>query len=178
MGGKRKPDAVIAQRVADAVPRLNAGEPVPDVAEGLNVHRSTIYRNLKKLTDTLNAGSIEERLGQKAVFEFMEQCLLEQNLPAETVREWRNIRSEISKLMGWDAPARTFSTRVTVGVDPTTMGLYSRFLHECRNLMPEQMEDVFQFMRSLPRHDIDMTPPPRMALPTTDVEDFVESDPL
>ena len=177
MGGKRKPDAVIAQRIADAVPRLNAGETRKDVATALGVDGSTIYRNLRKLTDKLNAGSVEERLGQKAIFEFMEECLIQQNLPVDIVREWKNIRSEISKLMGWDAPARTFSTRVTVDADPTTMGLYSRFLHECRELQPEQMEEVFQFMRMLPRHHVDMTPP-RRALSESETEDFVEGDPL
>ena len=164
MAGKRKPDSVIAARVAAAVPRMNAGESQKSVAEDLGVHRTTIYRNVERLTEKLNAGSIEDRLGQKAIFEFMEECLITGNLPPDIVREWKNIRSEISKLMGWDAPARTFSTRVTVEADPTTMGLYSRFLHECRNLVPEQMEEVFQFMRSLPRHDVDMTPP-RKALP-------------
>ena len=172
MGGKRKPDVVIAARVAEAIPRLEAGEMRKDVAKDLGVDGSTIYRNVKKVTDQLNAGSLEERLGQKAIFEFMEQCLIERSVPVEIIREWKNIRSEISKLMGWDAPARTFSTRVTVEADPTTMGLYSRFLHECRELMPEQMEEIFTFMRSLPRHHVDMTPP-RRVLPA-DTEDFVE----
>jgi hypothetical protein len=62
-------------------------------------------------------------------------------------------------LRGTAAPTRSVSTNVNVNVDPLTMGMYDRFLHECGGLTPEQYEQVWQFMRNLPRTPVDINPP-------------------
>src|SRR5258707_15227430 len=118
MGGKRKSDAVIAQRIADAVPRLNAGEKRRDVAAALGVDGSTIYRNLRKLTDKLIGEATEGRLAQLKVFELIEQSLIENKVTPEVAREWRAIRSEISQLLGLNSPHRTIVGTVNADVDP------------------------------------------------------------
>jgi hypothetical protein len=165
MGGKRKPDAVIAARVAEAVPRLNAGESQKDVADALGVDRITIYRNLKKLTDKLIGEATEGRLAQLKVFELIEQSLIESKVTPEVAREWRAIRSEISQLLGLNSPHRTVTATINAEVNPTTLGRYRRFCRATRFMTDEQLERIYALCEPL------NVPPPR-ALPI--LEDFVD----
>jgi hypothetical protein len=163
MGGKRKADAVIAQRVAEAVPRLNAGESQKDVADALGVDRITIYRNLRKLTDKLIGEATEGRLAQLKVFELIEQRLIENKVTPEVAREWRAIRSEISQLLGLNSPHRTINATINAEVDPQKLGRYRRFCHETRFMSDSQLEQVYALCAPL------NLPPPRepVQLPAT-----------
>ena len=148
MGGKRKPDSVIAQRVADAVPRLNSGESQQSVADALGVDRITIYRNLKRLTEKLVGEATEGRLAQLKVFELIEQSLVEGKVEPEVAREWRAIRSEISQLLGLNSPHRTISATINAEVDPVTLTRYRRFCFETNFLSDEQLETIYEFCRT------------------------------
>jgi transcriptional regulator with XRE-family HTH domain len=158
MGGKRKPDSVIAQRVADAVPRLNAGESQQDVADALGVDRITIYRNLKKLTEKLVGEATEGRLAQLKVFELIEQSLVEGKVEPEVAREWRAIRSEISQLLGLNAPTKSITAHVATQGD----GRFHRFIQAAAGLSDGQLETVLQFAAQIGREPLELPagPPP------------------
>lgn len=178
MSRGRRADAEVERDTIAADKLRMEGASKKEIREQLGVSRTTAWRFLKD-AENINWAvlGLEELAPLKRAFveQIAERAndVLEGKLSPEAANAWRSLMDQISRVMGFEVKKVVQqNTQINIGVDPTTMGLYSRFLHECRNLVPEQMEEVFQFMRSLPRHDIDMTPP-RMALPEAP-EDFVE----
>jgi hypothetical protein len=157
------PDAAnwTQQQIADAVGAAN---------------RDAVGRDLREIATPMVIENAEAReaakLQQLRTFELIERSLVEGKVAPDIAREWLHVRAEISKLVGLNAESR--STRLNLNVDatadPTALGFYDRFLFECRELQPDQMEDVWKFMRSLPRVFIDVTPPPMMLPPAAQEE--------
>ena len=184
MGGPKRSRAVIAPRQKRELDLLKENPNALDemthaqIAEAVGApNRFAVMRDLAELTQPVEMQNAEAREAlrdrQRRILELIESSLIEGRVEPEIAREWRAIRKDISSLLALDEPSRSVSTRININAaDPTTMGVYSRFLHECRELMPEQMEEIFQFMRRLPRHHVDMTPP-RRALP--EGEDVVKA---
>ncbi len=76
---------------------------------------------------------------------------------SDTVHGLLAIHDRIARLLGLDAPAKSIGVRLNAEVDPATMGLYQRFLHESEGI--RDFEPVWAFMRSLPRERASAEPP-------------------
>jgi hypothetical protein len=143
------------QRIADAIGASN---------------RDAVGRDLREIAKPMVIENTEAReaakLQQLRTFELIERSLVDGKVPPDIAREWLHVRAEISKLVGLNAETR--STRLNLNVDatadPTTMGFYDRFIRGSRGRTPDQMEEVFRFMDSLPNIYVDVTPP-QIALP-------------
>jgi hypothetical protein len=116
----------------------------------LGVKPSTVWRDLAVLTERFKEASgpkyQEFVAAQVAVFELMEKSLIEGKIDHQTSNAWRGIRSEISTLLGLNAPSRSVS--VTVDAEEGLVG-YKRFRYETRFLSQEQLEQVYAFTKKL-----------------------------
>jgi hypothetical protein len=162
--GNKSSKAVVAQRQKKAVDLAKAGFSQKDIAGELGVDRVTIYRNLKELTEkfqTENSAAFEEfKRAQLEVFELMERSLIEGKVSVDVAREWRGIRSEISSLLGLNAPTKS----ITAHIRTDGTGRFHKFVQSAAGLSDAQMEQVFQFAASLEREPLPMPagPPPLM----------------
>jgi hypothetical protein len=149
-----------------------------EIADAINAtNRDAVGRDLREIAKPMLIENAEAReaakLQQLRTFELIERSLVEGKVAPDIAREWLHVRAEISKLVGLNAETR--STRLNLNVDatadPSAMGFFDRFLFECRELQPDQMEEVWNFMRSLPRIYIDVAPPPMMLPPAAEVSE-------
>jgi hypothetical protein len=156
----RDDDANVAQQLDEIIDLANEMPGGPHrygnqkkMAEALGVSRWTIYRSLKPLVeqmrDTNPEKFLEGRLQQKAVYELMEQALVEGTIPPDVARAWQSIRDSISRLMGYDAPSKSVHVNVA-----TNTAVQYRFLEHSHGLRADQIEEVFRFMDALPRRTV------------------------
>src|ERR1700746_3547274 len=89
------------RRASKVVDGLKAGKTQEQMAEELRVSRQTIWADLQLLPqrfpDTTSADFEEYRKRQLKVLEMIEQNIVEGKIPPDVAREWRSVRSDISK---------------------------------------------------------------------------------
>jgi hypothetical protein len=138
-------------RRADVVAGLEAGKTGAQMAEELEVHRNTISRDLKDLREQFSAGNseafAEARAKQVRVFELMEAALVEGKIDAQTATAWKGIRSEISALLGVNAPSKSITARIGADSSP----VFLRFKSATAGLDDAQLEDAFAQLAKIPR---------------------------
>lgn len=121
------------------------------LAADLSVSRTTIHRDLQQLLvrfKTDNGPAFEEfKRAQLQIFELMERALLEDKIDTDVAREWRGIRSEISKLLGINAESRAVVAHVSAESSP----LFLKFRKASYGLTENQMEQAFVYLAALPR---------------------------
>jgi DNA-binding Lrp family transcriptional regulator len=115
-----------------------------DIAEVTGVSLATVKRDLVELRERFSLITDERyeefKKAQLAVFELIERNLVEGTIPPDVAREWRGIRSEISQLLGLNAPRRTESVNVNVEADPQKLGPYQWFCFISRDLSFEEIK--------------------------------------
>jgi hypothetical protein len=175
----RDDDANVAQQLEEIIDLANEIPGGPHrygnqkkMAEALGVSRWTIYRSLKPLVEKMRETNpekfLEGRLQQKAVYELMEQALVEGTIEPDVARAWQSIRDSISRLMGYDAPSK--SVHVNVSTDGT--GRFHKFVQSVAGLSEAQLEQVFAFAAALEREPLAMPAgPPPLMLESGDVEE-------
>jgi len=141
------------QRVAEALaegPKKTRGQIAAEVGTNL----AAVKRDLAALALQFQAGNkeafAEYRKTQLAVFELMEESLVTGQADPELVREWRAVRSEISKLLGLNAENRSIVAHVTSDSSPLVM----RFRKATAGLTDYQMEEAFQYLSRIPREKV------------------------
>src|SRR5882762_5433957 len=149
--GNKSPKAAVNARQEKAVDLIDVGFTPAEVTDILGVSPSTMKRDLGALVDRFKsdwgATKYQEIIAaQVAVFELMEKSLVEGSIDAQTATAWKGIRSEISTLLGLNAPSRSVS--VTVDAEEALIG-YKRFRYETRFMSQEQLEQVYAFTKTL-----------------------------
>jgi AcrR family transcriptional regulator len=114
-----------------------------DLADQTGVSLATVKRDLADLRERFrsvtDARYEEFKKAQLAVFELIERNLVEGNIPPDVAREWRGIRSEISQLLGLNAPRRSESVNFNVEADPQKLGPYQWFCYVTRGLSLDEI---------------------------------------
>ncbi len=149
--GGRPPAAVSERRKRTAIKLLGEGHTQRSIAEQIGVTPVTVCRNLKELRETMATATQADfetyRKGQLAILELIEENLLNGAIPTDVAGEWRRVRSDITKLMGWNAPERSVS--INVEADSSKLVGYRKFVAETQYLSGQQLEEVYKFARSL-----------------------------
>jgi hypothetical protein len=87
------------------------------LANETGVSLATVKRDLAELRQRFSLVTDERyeefKQAQLAVFELIERNLVEGSVTPEVAREWRGIRSEISQLLGLNAPSRSIQAHVS-----------------------------------------------------------------
>jgi hypothetical protein len=150
-GGKRSTEAAIEGRRAKVVEGVAEGLRQSDLVEELGVSRSTIWRDLEALrtrySDEADASFADYRKKQLEVLEMIEQAIVNGLILPDVANAWRNVRADISKLLGLDAPTKHLTARVDAG----GTALQYRFLERAHGLSEGQIEEVFKMMDAMPR---------------------------
>jgi predicted transcriptional regulator len=119
------------------------------LANETGVSLATVKRDLQTLRERFSlvtdARYEEFKKAQLAVFELIERNLVEGSVTPEVAREWRGIRSEISQLLGLNAPQR----HVTTHLDADIVSM--KLKKAVSGLSEEQLEQVYSFAAGLPR---------------------------
>lgn len=156
-GANKSSKALVAKRRERVVALQRQGETLPVIKatlkeEGFPISTMTLWRDIDKMTKQFaesNQGAFAEaRRQQLAVFELMEKALLEGAASTEIVREWRSIRSEMSSLLGLNAP--TVSIRADVG-NEKVRGFYPQFARATMKLKhPESWAKLWDYIEAMP----------------------------
>ena len=156
--GDKTSTAGIADRRAKVIEKANEGKTQLQIAAEVGASLRTIGRDFEALAaDFQNATSsrnLEFRRAQLKAFELIERSLVEGLIDSETANAWRGIRSEISKLLGLNAPSTSITAHVS---NPEHSREYLLFREACAGLDETQIQDVYAFARSIKRT---WTPPP------------------
>jgi DNA-binding Lrp family transcriptional regulator len=114
-----------------------------ELADRAGVSLATLKRDLAELRERFSSvtdGHYEEfKKTQLTVFELIERNLVEGSIAPDVAREWRGIRSEISQLLGLNAPRRSESLNFNIDSDPQKLGPYQWFCHVTRGLSLEEL---------------------------------------
>jgi predicted transcriptional regulator len=142
------------QRVEQALQMIGEGKTQTEIAELLGISRVSLWRNLKTLTQKVQAKNETQReleiASTLAVYELAEQALLTGQIDSETANSWRRIRDSIARLKGLNAPTTAIVARTTTDeVDPKLLGRYRRFVYETRHMSDADLEKVYEFCRPL-----------------------------
>ena len=111
---KGRPPAIVSERrKQQAVKLLGEGKTQAQVARALGVTPVAVCLSLKELRKTMTTATQHDyevyRKGQLAILENIEDALLENKVSPDVAREWRQIRADIAKLLGLNAPERSLS---------------------------------------------------------------------
>jgi AcrR family transcriptional regulator len=143
--GNKTSKAAREQRRTAVVEILNKAPSVTnrELADQAGVSLATLKRDLadlrERFSSVTDARYEEFKTIQLAVFELIERNLIEGNIPPDVAREWRGIRSEISQLLGLNAPRRSESLNFNVDADPQKLGPYQWFCHVTRGLSLDEI---------------------------------------
>jgi hypothetical protein len=141
-----------AARQAAVVEKIKDKVPQTAIAAALGVSRTTIFRDLGALLvkfEAQNGPAYEQfKRAQLQIFELMERALLEGKIDTDVAREWRSIRSEISKLLGINSESRSV-LQVSAAIDPEKLVGYRQFVYETRNVPAESFARIWQLCRDL-----------------------------
>jgi hypothetical protein len=137
--------------------------------EGFPADRNTIWRDLEALKVEWKQANVEDfevlRNKQLAILETIEKVNWMGTVPAETIREARMLRKDISSLLGLDAPTKSVSASVSMD-EPDWV---ADFRLAAQGLTEEDFPQIWEFMRNLPRKprviDASCFPPPMKELP-------------
>ena len=156
-GANKSSKALVAKRRERVIELQTAGETLPVIRavlkeEGFPASTMTLWRDIDRMTKQFaesNQGAfVEARKQQLGVFELMERALLEGKASTEIVREWRSIRSEMSSLLGLNAP--TVSIRAEVG-NEKVKGFYAQFARATMKLKhPESWQRLWDYIAAMP----------------------------
>jgi hypothetical protein len=161
--GNKTSKAVRAERQAKALELMKTGATQDAIAELLGVSRMTFWRDLQAIEARYVEGSKEDvaafKKSQYDALMRIESATAEGSIEPEVANTLVRVRDSVARLLGLNAPSKSISASVNVKLDPATMGMYDRFFHECGGLTSEQFEQVWQFMRQLPRKVVELGPP-------------------
>jgi hypothetical protein len=139
------------EREVKIIDALKKGKGVQKMAAEMQVHRNTIWADLKALRDKCKIGSGPEfeayRDAQLQVLERIEQSIIEGHIRPDVANAWRAVRQDIANLIGLNAPSKS----VSVKVDAESSPLFLKFKKACAGLADEQLEEVLQFAADQPR---------------------------
>ncbi|MGH9499637.1 MAG: HTH domain-containing protein [Terriglobales bacterium] len=123
-----------------------------DLAAQAGVSLATVKRDLADLRERFSLvtdASYEEfKKAQLAVFELIERNLVAGTVAPEVAREWRGIRSEISQLLGLNAPSRSIHANVSTSLTPDLLAILSEFSGIPQADMPRAVEAARAALRS------------------------------
>jgi HTH domain len=145
-------------RQVQIVEELKNGTPKHEIADKLQISRATLWRDLRDLQEKAllviaPSDLTEIKAAQLKVFELIERNLIEGTIPTDVAREWRGIRSEISQLLGLNAPSRSIQAHVSANLT----GRDLRLRKVTYDLDEDQFDSVVAFARGLSREKPKMT---------------------
>jgi hypothetical protein len=156
-GNHRTTAAQQADRQAQVIEKAAEGKTQGQIAAEVGASLATVKRDFKALAldfqQTTSIANAEFRRAQLAAFELIEQSLVQGQINSETANAWRGIRSEISKLLGLNAPER----KVTAHVTGEHSRKYLLFRESVAGLDEKQLQEVYRFAKAIKRT---WTPPP------------------
>jgi hypothetical protein len=149
--GNASPKAKMEERRDRVIEGMKDGKTQTEIAEELKISRSTLWRDLATLRERFSEDNseafIEYKKAQLQVLELIEKGLLEGTINTKVADSWRAIRSDISKLLGLDAPTRTITARVDAESSP----LFLRFKQSAAGLTEQQLDEVMRYAQGLSR---------------------------
>ena len=150
--GNRKSDAAVEQRREKVAEALGGGAKTrAEIAAEVGTNLAAVKRDLAALAQRFEgdakAAFAEFRRAQLAVFELIEKNLVEGSVEPEVAREWRAIRSEISKLLGLNAENRSIVAHVGARQDR----MFLEFKKHAAGLDEGQLREAFALMDSMER---------------------------
>lgn len=144
-GGKRNTAAKIEERRVEAIKLMGDGKTKAEIAERLRVSRITLWRDLAALRERYKTENSKEfeayRKAQLEVLELIEEGIVEGMIAPDVANSWRQVRSDISKLLGLDAPSK--SVRYEADVDPDKLAGYRLFCAKTKLLDGADMAQVW-----------------------------------
>ncbi len=156
-GANKSSKLLVAKRRERVIELQQKGEIMPVIKatlkeEGFPASTMTLWRDIdtmtRKFSESNGGAFAEARKQQLAVFELTERALLEGKASTEIVREWRSIRSEMSSLLGLNAP--TVSIRAEVG-NAKVKGFYAQFARATMKLKhPESWQRLWDYIEAMP----------------------------
>lgn len=159
-----RPPSKIAVRQAKEIELLNAGKHQGEIAKELGISRTTFWRDVCRLTKDYTLGN-REAFGQLRDLQVgalmdMAREVHDGTLTPKAGNSIRGFLDSVSKLLGLNAPTKHQNLNVTAKVDSHTLGMYERFFVESEGLTDAQFEQVWGFMKSLPREEGPSHEPP------------------
>jgi len=154
--------AKAAKRTEKAIELLESGKGITAVAKELGIHRKTLWENLKQLNEkqaVVNAESIEQmRSRHHAELRTMMDFVLksEDMTDSEVAGHFRAYAADIAKLCGLNAPEKRVTANVDATTDPEKLQGYRKFVVATQRLSLEQMERVYEYIRTLATPVLDM----------------------
>jgi len=148
-------------RRAEVLKKMSEGLPVSDIAEEMGLSRRTIYNQLLKAQREAPAVTAEVRAEADQELRALKDFILqsEEMTDKEIADSVRGIWQDLARLHGANAESKSLVLHANVADGEKLVG-YRRFVAETRMLDPAQLEQVYQFARSLPRERaIPATPP-------------------
>lgn len=150
-GGRRTSGANIESRRKTTMEKVNQGESQTAIAAELGVSRSTLWRDLESLrlkySSEASAEFQEYRKKQLEILEQIEKAIVAGIILPDVANAWRQVRADISKLLGLDSPTK----HLTAHVDAESSPLFLRMKKACAGLGEAQLEEVMRFAAALPR---------------------------
>lgn len=135
---------------------MNEGKTQVQIATELRISRTTLWRDLQTLSQNLNSGNLAEFEQRRNAHEAELQRMLDYLLQSEDLTDaelgklFREYKADIAKLRGLNAESRAVVAHLTSNsVDPKTLPLYRRFIHETRWVPEEKFERIWALCREL-----------------------------
>jgi DNA-binding CsgD family transcriptional regulator len=149
--GNRNTAAHIEERRAKTVKLMNEGRTKAEIADQLRVSRITLWRDLANLRERYKTESSADfeayRKAQLEVLELIEEGIVEGMIAPDVGNAWRQVRADISKLLGLDAPSK--SVRIDAELDPEKLQGYRKWLAETKGLDDGDLVPVWSMLREI-----------------------------
>jgi hypothetical protein len=132
----------------------NPDTPAKELAAALTVHPRTIYRDLIRLRQDLNAANITEYQAQRAAHKQELDLMLDHLLQSEELTDaemgklFREYKADVARLLGLNAESRAVVAHISA---PESSPPFLKFKSATSGLSDDQMESVYAFARSLVR---------------------------
>lgn len=163
--GNKTSKAHRAERQSREIELMNAGKTQGEIAADLGISRQTFWRDMNALTKSYTEGNQTAfgKLREMQVGALLDMAreVHDGKIEPEVGNSIRGLLDSVSKLLGLNAPQK--SVTMKADVDPATLGLYRRFIHETRWVPETAFEEIWMLCRKLsqpPAAEIKMIGPP------------------
>lgn len=150
----RRRSAKAQETRAAVLASINDKKPAVQIAAELGLTRQTVHRHIAAARQEMiaaNQDSISEwRKAQLGELNQMREILADNKISAgRRIELTLAILREEIKLCGTSAESRSVIAHVSPNVDPKTLPLYRRFIHETRYVPEEKFEHIWALCREL-----------------------------
>ncbi len=130
---------------------MNAGKTQVEIAEQLEISRSTFWRDVCRLTKDYSLDNREAfgQLRELQVGALMDMAkeVHEGDITPEAGNSIRGFLDSVSKLLGLNAPTKHVTAKVDATTDPSEMKLWQRAVYELRNIPEDRMDEFWERVR-------------------------------